>query len=157
MKNRYLCSFTLSFLVASAAHGAIVRIKNATNQPIWARINQQTREVPDEEDISRTRGERILSDIATVGAFELVLLIWDIEGHFTKYAHFKKISPGKSRYFNSGFERITKITFASQRLLSKESWVMPKGKTFIIKTDIAPLTVGARVEYTGWNKAKRVR
>ncbi len=123
MKKQYLCSFTLSILVASAAHGATVRIKNETLTPVWARINEQTHLAYHEPSHRSYQKGRV-------------------------YPSFKKINPGTSKYFDSGLTPITKITFHRK---------IPIWLWFTIKTDIGRFTVEARVEYTGWEKAKRVK
>ncbi len=146
MKKQYLCSFTLSILVASAVHGATVRIKNETLTPVWARINEQTHAAYHEPSHPSYQ-HRIPAAATTLGASEIVFpLIDKYKGRV--YPSFKKINPGTSRYFDSGLTPITKITF--HRKIPIPLW-------FTIKTDIGRFTVEARVEYTGWEKAKRVK
>ncbi len=98
MKKQNLCIFTLSFLVASAAHGATVYIKNNTYEPVWARINDQLRR-------ERTEKEHKMGPLYAVLTFGISI------AERPKFPHFKKITPGTSTFFDSGLKSIKKITF----------------------------------------------
>ena len=107
----------LSLCATSISFGATVHIKNLTNQPILARINDATRHALTEKGEKArllswaaapwTLGASGITAETTLAAEKALKGVSIPE----KIPHFKLIKPNKSKFFDSGLYSITKVTF----------------------------------------------
>lgn len=97
--------FALIFLgYCLPAMSATVRIYNKSKEPIFALINDQTSVGINEE--TKTRRETLAAF-----TFGISAAIDAASGSSKQRANVKRINPKESRFFNSDFEPINKVTF----------------------------------------------
>ena len=119
MKKKILLLFAICS-ISYTMHAATVRIKNESSHPIWVRINNRTRNGVThfwhnnfkKRVMSTKLAAMLLAPSLGINAITIKKNLDEMKKEFyRKVPDFERINPGDSNFFNTGFNKISKVTF----------------------------------------------